>query len=183
MSYQIEQTREQTSETFALMSRVDLEHVRLIESTARCRLRPTGESLDLVFDIDFSPESASKEGNEIIVLTRFNFVVREVQAEATAKKIEVVVLFEATYRLTVSEYVPTTAQIEAFRRGNAIFNCWPFFREYVQSVFVRMGCPPPSIPFLRLVPKRDEESGRLQSKETEPMPSTTPRRLPAKRKG
>jgi len=59
---------------------------------------------------------------------------------------------EVAYELAEG-YEPTSEQIDAFRQGNAIFNCWPYFREYVQNSVARMNYPPVTIPFLRMVPK------------------------------
>jgi hypothetical protein len=62
-------------------------------------------------------------------------------------------MHEASYELAEG-YEPTSEQIEAFRQGNAIFNCWTYFREYVQSSVARMNFPSVTVPFLRMVPKR-----------------------------
>jgi hypothetical protein len=50
-------------------------------------------------------------------------------------------------------YVPSADEIEAFKEGNAIFQCWPYSRELVNSLTMRMGMPIPPLPFLRLQPK------------------------------
>jgi hypothetical protein len=50
-------------------------------------------------------------------------------------------------------YVPAQRDLDAFKDGNAIFHCWPYTRELVQSMTMRMGLPVPPLPFLRLVPK------------------------------
>jgi hypothetical protein len=34
-----------------------------------------------------------------------------------------------------------------------IFNCWPYFREYLQSTVTRMNLLPLTVPLLRLLPK------------------------------
>ena len=43
--------------------------------------------------------------------------------------------------------------VKAFKDGNAIFNAWPYFREYLRNNLQRMGMPPLTAPFLRLQPK------------------------------
>ena len=37
---------------------------------------------------------------------------------------------------------------EAFGKINGIFNVWPYWREYVQSVSTRAGLPPPTMPLM-----------------------------------
>jgi hypothetical protein len=61
--------------------------------------------------------------------------------------------FEAEYRFR--DDMPSEEQIEAFGSANAVFNCWPFFREFVQTSVARMHFPPPPVPFLRLVRKSE----------------------------
>ncbi len=62
--------------------------------------------------------------------------------------------FEADYLLRPG-FEPSEEQTRAFHSGNAIFNCWPYFREFIQSATVRMGLPAATVPFLRLVPRTD----------------------------
>jgi hypothetical protein len=52
----------------------------------------------------------------------------------------------------------TAAHVKAFKDGNAIFNAWPFFREYLQTSMLRMGMPPLTAPFLRLEQKAKARS-------------------------
>ena len=41
-------------------------------------------------------------------------------------------LFDLTYTLAAA-YHPQPAELEAFQKGNAVFHCWPYMREFVQS--------------------------------------------------
>jgi hypothetical protein len=50
-------------------------------------------------------------------------------------------------------YDPSPQELDAFREGNAVFHCWPYSRELVQNMTMRMGLPIPPLPFLRLTPK------------------------------
>ena len=50
-------------------------------------------------------------------------------------------------------YMPAQQDLDAFKDGNAIFHCWPYTRELVQNMTMRMGLPIPPLPFLRLAPK------------------------------
>lgn len=60
--------------------------------------------------------------------------------------------WEVDYRLA-DGYQPDPKTIKAFKDGNAIFNCWPYFREFVQNAVTRMNLPPVTVPLLRLLPK------------------------------
>lgn len=50
-------------------------------------------------------------------------------------------------------FAPPPEAIEAFKEGNAIFNCWPYARELVQNLTSKMCLSPPPLPLLRMIPK------------------------------
>lgn len=60
--------------------------------------------------------------------------------------------FEVEYELAEG-FHPTPDSVDAFKDGNAIFNCWPYAREFVQNVTSRMEMNPPALPLLRMIPK------------------------------
>jgi preprotein translocase subunit SecB len=153
----IEQDRNQLQNAIYLHSRAEIKSLRLawsrIESQSIVRASST-EGLSL--EIDFKP-AAFRVGPEGLTLdTDFKFAIaREGQKDNPVVLIEC--RFEGQYAL-VPEYIPSEEQIEAFRTANAVFNCWPFFREYVQNTTVRLGFPPPPIPFLRMTQKQVVET-------------------------
>lgn len=53
-------------------------------------------------------------------------------------------VWELDYRL-LEGYRPSPAAVKAFEDGKAILNCWPYFREVVQSSVARMNLPPLTI--------------------------------------
>lgn len=59
-------------------------------------------------------------------------------------------------------YVPPEQELDAFKDGNAIFHCWPYMRELVQSMTMRMGLPIPPLPFLRLAPKPEPKKATVK---------------------
>jgi preprotein translocase subunit SecB len=65
--------------------------------------------------------------------------------------------FEVSYQLRPN-FTPTAEQVKAFTDGNAIFNCWPYCRQYVQDMISRMGFPPLILPLLRVQTKHSENS-------------------------
>jgi hypothetical protein len=66
---------------------------------------------------------------------------------------EVQCSFELLYDLTDKSFIPEASSIAAFTNGNAIFNCWPYAREFVQSMTSRMALSPPPLPLLKIAPK------------------------------
>jgi preprotein translocase subunit SecB len=44
--------------------------------------------------------------------------------------------------------------IEHFAKINPIYNAWPYWREFVQNMTIRMGFPALTIPLLKIMPKK-----------------------------
>lgn len=67
-------------------------------------------------------------------------------------------LFEVSCRFAVQYalkegYSPDKQELEAFKEGNAVFQCWPYARELVQNLTLRMGLQLPPLPLLRIAPR------------------------------
>jgi hypothetical protein len=72
------------------------------------------------------------------------------------KRVGPVVTVECAYEvdyLVREKFELRADHVTAFKDGNAIFNAWPYFREFLQSSLQRMGLPPLVAPFLRLQPR------------------------------
>ena len=54
-------------------------------------------------------------------------------------------------------FTPTQEQLDAFKDGNAVFHCWPYSREFMQNLTLRMGLQVSPVPFLRLAPNSGQE--------------------------
>ncbi len=138
-------------------------------SPGRCGPELTAESA-----ARFRPGARHHSAESATFEINFKFTVRkseEGRKPEDVKKpedlIKVSCLFEAEYSLK-PDFHPTAEQLRAFHHGNAVFNCWPYFREFVQNSAVRMHLPPPPVPFLRLMPPQKQESDK-------------PKRLPARK--
>ncbi len=104
------------------------------------------------FGVEFESKDTHIEKELVRMRTGFKLSI----TEGTRKRTEVLLiecLFEAEYQLQPG-YQPTEDEVKAFQSANAIFNCWPFFREYASNTVSRMGFPVPPIPFLRMIPGR-----------------------------
>jgi hypothetical protein len=172
----IEQSKDQVNDAIGFHTHADIGSVRLTRAKIWSRERITQAAAhDFDFDIGFKPGSlASEQDGSLFLETEFMFSISESQKEESESSVEqferrplisIECCFETEYRF--KDYTPSDRQIEAFRSANAVFNCWPFFREFVRASVTRMDFPPPSVPFLRLVPKRD-------TPEASPEQSVTP---------
>jgi len=70
--------------------------------------------------------------------------------------------FDLDYEIP-AEYRPDQAALNSFKDGNAVFNCWPYARECVQSITAKMGIKPPPLPLLRIAPKPKEKAAKTEA--------------------
>jgi hypothetical protein len=165
----IEQDREQLEEAIAFHTKSDLRSIRLSQS--RVWSRPGGPPADgkeFAADIKFQAGDCKIAEGCLALDTDFTFIVTLGDSKEENRIVVIECKFEAQYAVN-TEYCPTEKQIDAFRSANAVFNCWPFFREYVQNTAVRMNFPSPSVPFLRIVGK-----AQLQGQEAVGSPAAIP---------
>jgi hypothetical protein len=85
----------------------------------------------------------------------------EAVVEADQHLFQVVSRYALVYDLRPG-YVPPQQELDAFKAGNAIFHCWPYTRELVQSMTMRMGLAIPPLPFLRLAPKPEPKKAAVK---------------------
>jgi hypothetical protein len=104
----------------------------------------------LHFLLKHKAEDVTVLSTKLAIPIRFAF--KAVTEADHREVISITCRFEATYDLTEG-FEPSAQQIAAFKEGNAVFNCWTYFREFVHSSVSRMNYPPPTLPFLRMVPR------------------------------
>jgi hypothetical protein len=159
----IRQSEEDIRQSLILNVNAAIDAIRLAEATL-WSAPPEDLGTDLETEVKFRAANFRRKVESIIFVVDFKFTAR-CSNETTKPKdlIKVACKFEAEYHLK-PEFDPTEAQIKAFHKGNVIFNCWPFFREFVQNSTVRMHMPPPPIPFLRMMPPdKTKQAKQLQS--------------------
>jgi hypothetical protein len=167
----IEQTKDQINDAVGFHSRAEIGSLRLARARVWSRERITKVTGNkVVFDIQFKPGASSSEEGTLYLETDFKFAINEARQEESDEPLPLILIeccFEAEYRFR--DYTPSDKQIEAFRSANAVFNCWPFFREYVQASATRMNFPPPPVPLLRLVRKSETIEAAEKPKPAEPI--------------
>ena len=153
MSIFIERDPDQNKAAWAFFSRADLQQIALVSSAAM-RVRDWAAlKQPLRTDVHFEPASVHLTEDLASFKTEFAFTAVDSSSPAV-DAIKISCEFEASYALNEA-YKPSPNEVQAFQEGNAIVNCWPFFREFVQSTVVRMNLPAPPIPFLLLAPSRN----------------------------
>jgi preprotein translocase subunit SecB len=129
-----------------VISAVEIEEVRLVAASATVRVRLPRQGAQT--HIETSARVGEYQGGTLVVFPTIE--VRVQGAKSTAPSaVQVKATFEVRYGLPKGFSV-SRDELEAFAQTNAIFNVWPYWREFVQSVFTRMGLPPLTLPVFRL---------------------------------
>lgn len=162
MFINLEQTQNDLLHSQELVAHVDIGTIKL--RSANVFRQPhsvirTAKQLE----IRVSFQTKQLELIESALISEIDFSFRAVPAatdpteskEEAEDAIRIDCSIEAIYQVR-EDYKPTEEQRKAFLEGNAVFNCWPYFREFVQSCSARMELPVPPIPFLRVSVKGPE---------------------------
>ncbi len=152
-----------------LMAHAELESIRLLEAQAvHAPSRPrrvveigkrTG---GLVVEVKAVPHGYLEGNNRIRILVRYALLARRGHGVKADVAIRVKATFELRYALP-DGLGPSTREVGAFSKTNAMLNSWPYWREFVQSVVARMNLPPLTLPLFRLVAPRIEGKAHTQS--------------------
>jgi|SRR5665213_236486 len=150
----ITQTQEQIDALRALQDHCEMDGITLQKCTA------TRAKAGTVFKEPFSVKpvlsniSSSIQGQQFVVEVEFEYAVWD-SSEPPERLFLVDCGFEVAYRLRDS-YTPNEAEKSAFSRGTAVFNCWPYAREFLRDITARLGHQTPALPLLRIIPKKAE---------------------------
>ena len=168
MSIIIEQDEETFRSASEFSTHAELDRVTLLDASLKKAVDTSSLSRPLELRIHYEPGLAAVKSGCANLQIRFEFRATDASGDAP-DVIALACTLEASYSLE-KDYKPGSNAIDAFHRANAVFNSWPFFREYVQSTVVRMNMPAPPVPLLRLLvtPKESpkaaphgEEKGKI----------------------
>jgi len=180
----IEQSEKQFEDARLVGANVRLENVRLASCSCHAG-HPDQRGENDSTRIRTGPGTASRSGSQITLPVIFEIMIGapEPEKETDEAMLLISCVFEAGYAVRPG-FDPTDEQLHAFHSANGIFNCWPFFREFVHSMAVRMGHPPAPVPLLRLDVKRTQpEQARLSKGHTRRAVNTAKSKRPAKQSG
>jgi hypothetical protein len=145
-----------------------------VSSASFSATRPLPQEIGkpLFTGIKFAPKEIALFDASVRASTSFQFVISK---SPNHEENEIIVLFDcvldATYQLQKG-YKPSESELQAFQKANVVYNCWPFFREFIQNSASRMGIPAPPVPFVRVLVTAKQESRPL----IESSPKSTPMR-------
>lgn len=132
-----------------LIAAIDLRAVRLVESS--CKRTPSltpeavaGAELRLAWS-----SKARKVHGGFIVAARIVVTAEPKDGDAQSQILSIECGLELEYGLPGS-VTPSAGQLAAFAQTNGVFNAWPYWREFIQSMSTRMQLPPIVLPPFRM---------------------------------
>ncbi len=146
--------------------------IRLSRSKMACQAPEEAPSSSVAINFAMKSQRVPAPKGTLRVEVDFRMTGEPKSEPATkgrAKKAPVVsvgCVYALDYRLKEG-FEPSPRQVKAFKDGNVIFNCWPYFREHLQESIQRMGFPPLTAPFLRVQPKPSKMSAEANPKATQ----------------
>jgi len=161
----IEQAQDETKLAFDVHQNAAISRIRLARAKVVSQAIDEAPKthIEVTFNFKSKPMSAPQNVLRLEIAFRMAGIEEKEESKEDApekkpdgKKPEPVVLVECAYEVDYilrEGFEITPEHVKAFKDGNAIFNTWPYFREYLQNNLQRMGLPPLAAPFLRLQPK------------------------------
>lgn len=146
----IEQEATEAKLAFAVHQHSSLQQIRLVRAKIASALRP--ENAEEKLQVVFQHKGKQVEAAAPLFRVAVSFKMTGKRTDDGVAAVVVECDFEADYEMAEG-FALSPEAARAFKDGNAIFNVWPYFREYLQSSLQRMGLPPLTAPFLRLQPK------------------------------
>jgi hypothetical protein len=141
--------REQTKGIAPLIAAVQIEDIRLVEASVKTRIRSPQDvgEVDLVVDGSASIKEHNKDGSFVVLATIDAKLVPRRSHEDSA--ISIRAAFELQYSLP-PKFSVSRRNLDAFAQINGVFNAWPYWREFVESMTARMHLPPLILPVFRV---------------------------------
>ena len=168
----ISQGQEAINAARELTAKSEIKQIRL----RQCRAQLQGEETQLKAPFGLA-EAHNTTANFIDNMLRVEVAFNFQAFDASDGKVPLFFIecsFELDYEVQ-KEYTPDREALDAFKDGNAVFNCWPYARECVQSMTSRMALHPPPLPLLRVIPK---PKSKTKTKVTPESPSAPPSPAP-----
>jgi hypothetical protein len=147
----ISQEQTEINAALELIAKSELKRIRLRK--CNCTLEGEENRLKLPFGLAKSHNSTASALIDQVLTVEVAFRFQGFDSsEQKASLFSIDCSFELDYEVQAG-YFPAPEAINSFKDGNAVFNCWAYAREFVQSMAGRMALQPPPLPLLRILPK------------------------------
>jgi preprotein translocase subunit SecB len=165
---------EEIQAAFPLQQNCELRKVTLLRCSAS--IEEHAEPLKGPFSLHLSHDSTEKSVAQGMfrVEVQFKALGRD-SSEPPKLHFTLECSFGLDYAITDKSFQPTSESIAAFKSGNAVYNCWPYAREFIQNTTERMALDLPPLPFLRVAQKSKpkEPKGHVEGIPAKPVDTLT----------
>lgn len=169
---QISQTTEQIAALNAFQNHCEIQGITLLSCTAGRAKAGTEFKEPFSVKPALSNISSMIQGNQIIVEVSFEYAAWD-SSEPPQRLFLVNCAFEVAYQIR-DHYVPSEHERSSFERGTAVFNCWPYAREFLRDITARLGHQTPVLPLLRINPKKEAAPPAQSKIQPTAVPATVP---------
>jgi hypothetical protein len=155
-TFTIFQTKEETELAIAVNHNAQISDVRLARAKVAADHPENALKNPITVTIGVKARQVENTSSQLLVAVSFRLAGSINEDQPNKRNVLCVeCTFEVNYQLR-PDFTPTDEQVKAFKDGNAIFNCWPYCRQYIQEMIQRLGYPPLVLPFLRVQTKHRE---------------------------
>lgn len=143
-----------------LIQTAQIASIRLERVSARCEVESADALPTRHLHIQFTTASTDMDGSEFRVRAEIDAAAGG-EGERTAHEaapVQIRAVYILRYRVPES-VKPSKRELSLFAETNAVLNIWPYWRQLVQDMSVRMELPPILLPLFRVgvaAPKKAE---------------------------
>lgn len=136
-----------------IVSVVQIRGIRLLEASCRSLVRASEipETMHVESSQDAAVDAESANRGSRVIRVALQLEIRDDGDEGSVLA-EIRATFELSYAIPEDETF-SAEEWEAFAGLNAVFNAWPYWREFVQTSLARMGFPVLTVPVFRVMPR------------------------------
>jgi hypothetical protein len=168
----IAQTKEQIRALKAFQDHCEIDTITLQSCVASRAKAGTKFIEPFAVKPNLSNIAGSLQEEQFVVEVSFEYTAWD-SSEPSERLFKIDCTFEVCYRIR-DAYNPTEEERSSFSKGTAVFNCWPYAREFLRDVTARLGHQTPALPLLRITPKKPEITVPTVRKVASNPPSTPP---------
>lgn len=127
--------------------RVQIEDIHMVRSTVRREFESDQPPpvVEFGFNAEANLDRATQRINARVIFSFDSYFEDDERPESPPLHIDVG--FALAYSLQSLDDIDDE-KIDAFGKMNAVYNAWPYVREFVQSTLLRMGLPALTLPVL-----------------------------------
>lgn len=147
-----------------LIRAAELKAVRLEKVIAQSTVRSRRDVKKPKIAVNFGTKARDFADGRFHIEGRIEAVVSDEARQDKAPSVVIRAIYELAYEVP-PEITPSQQDLEMFADTNAVLNVWPYWREIVQNLSMRLDLPPILLPLFRLAKAPGQPAKRAKRKE------------------